>query len=450
MPPERGGVVLFEDALVSQLGPIVLGRPVFDLVLGAMTLRRRIEGAGGCRIHAAFVRPHLVPLLPQAGLRDQRKDVPAAGAGRSPRGEPTGGAPGVAAPQLWVNGALVADEAVWERLWALEEGRALCGPDGRLVGLRAGPEAADPLPVLEEGAQPGASGFSVDIAPDVRFLRHSWDLIGWQVETLSADLSRRADRLGTSEEGLRVLPETEGAIPGVTVRGPRVLAAESARIEGPAVLDSREGPILIRGDGRIGPFSVLEGPVVVDVGAQVLGGSVASSYIGPHCRVRGEIESSVLLGWSNKAHDGFVGHSYLGSWVNLGALTTTSDLKNNYGVVRMPEAGELQSTGRIKVGSLIADHAKTAIGTLLGAGTVIGLGSNLFGASRDVPRWVPSFVWGVGSVAQPYELERFLSTAEAVYGRRGQALSQEERNMLREAFRATEEEREAWLRSEGN
>ena len=158
-----------------------------------------------------------------------------------------------------------------------------------------------------------------------------------------------------------------------------------------------------------------------------------SLSVGPGCKLRGEISESVILGWSNKAHDGYLGHALVGSWVNLGAGTTNSDLKNNYSSVRVPVGVEREvDTGLLKVGIFLGDHVKTGIGTLLSTGTQAGAGSNVFGGGGVPPRWIPPFSWGPTPPGggpgpeggfQRYDLPRFLETATRVMARRGQALS---------------------------
>jgi UDP-N-acetylglucosamine diphosphorylase/glucosamine-1-phosphate N-acetyltransferase len=409
-----GGIVLFEDGLAGRLGPLVLNRPVFDLVLGATTLRRRIERELGGPARAARVRPHLAALLPEAGLTSASER------------------PG----DFWVNAALGADPGpAWAAVRSLGLGEALRSGEGRLLALRVGRRGV-PAAALSDPDEGGAAlaevGYAVRTADQARCLAHAWELIGWQVQALVRDLA--------IEEG----HGRGGQGHGGQGHGGDVVAA-GAQVEAPVFFDCRQGPIVVRPGARVAAFSRLEGPAWIGEGAQVLGGRVAGSYIGPGCRVRGEIEASVLLAWSNKAHEGFVGHSYIGSWVNLGALTTTSDLKNNYGDVRMREEGERRSTGLMKVGSILADHVKTAIGTLLGAGTVVGLGANLFGGGGVMPAWVPSFAWGVGERAGVHDLERFLQTAVTVYGRRQRTLSAAERSALAEAFATSAPEREVWL-----
>jgi UDP-N-acetylglucosamine diphosphorylase/glucosamine-1-phosphate N-acetyltransferase len=187
---------------------------------------------------------------------------------------------------------------------------------------------------------------------------------------------------------------------------------------------------------------VVIGPCVVGRGTQLLGGFISRSTIGPHCRLAGEVEECVWQGYGNKRHHGFVGHSVLGEWVNLGALTTTSDLKNNYGTVRVRVDGRDVDTGSTKVGSLIGAHVKTGIGTLLATGASIGVGANLFGGGRFAPKDVPPFGWWDGSALEEHQLEPFLRTAKIAMSRRGRELGAAEERLLRTTFAATGSDRD--------
>ena len=172
--------------------------------------------------------------------------------------------------------------------------------------------------------------------------------------------------------------------------------------------------------------------------------SVAHSRMsasGPACRVRGEVSDTVLLGYVNKAHEGYVGHAYIGRWVNLGALTTNSDLKNNYGTVRVHTVDGPVDTGLIKVGCFLGDHVKTGIGTLLPTGCVVGVGSSLFGGLMAPPH-VPPFSWGSGDRLEVYEIERFLDTALLAMARRHVPLEESGRALLKAAWERTRSERE--------
>jgi hypothetical protein len=152
--------------------------------------------------------------------------------------------------------------------------------------------------------------------------------------------------------------------------------------------------------------------------------------------VRGELADSVLTGFVNKAHDGYIGHALLGRWVNLGAFTTNSDLKNNYRPVSVWTPDGDRDTGLLKVGCFLGDHVKTGIGTVLNTGTVIGAGSNIFGGLMP-PTVVPPFSWGSGADLRDHHADRFLATTEHVMARRGQALTPGVRRILQEAWRAT-------------
>ena len=183
-----------------------------------------------------------------------------------------------------------------------------------------------------------------------------------------------------------------------------------------------------------GPFDFFIGPIAVGRDSQVLGDRVASSSIGDHCKVRGEFSNTIVLGHSNKGHAGFVGHSYLGRWVNLGAMTTTSNLKNTYGAVQLWTPTGMKDTGLQFLGTFFGDHAKTGIGTLLSTGTVIGAGASVFGTNMP-PRVVPPFAWGDEEPYETYEITRFLVVAERVMSRRDVKLSDKARKQLGEAHK---------------
>jgi UDP-N-acetylglucosamine diphosphorylase/glucosamine-1-phosphate N-acetyltransferase len=216
-----------------------------------------------------------------------------------------------------------------------------------------------------------------------------------------------------------------------------LLSLESNVIVEPgSVFDVSSGSIRLSDGVVVRSHTRLQGPAYVGPGSTILGGSLSEVSIGPVCKVRGEVESSVILGYSNKAHDGFIGHAYLGRWVNLGAFTTNSDLKNNYGSVRVPTASGSRDTGLMKVGCFFGDHVKTGIGTLLNTGTVVGAGSNIYGG-RMPPTYVPPFSWGTGEELTEFRLDKFLEVAGRAMGRRGVEISDGLEGMLRRAWEET-------------
>ncbi len=225
---------------------------------------------------------------------------------------------------------------------------------------------------------------------------------------------------------------TEGgdALPDgcIVVGDPAEIVLLGATIEPGVVFDTREGAVVIEQGSYVKSGTRLDGPVYIGPRTDILGGPIRACAIGPRCKVRGEVSNTVFVGFSNKAHDGFVGHSVVGRWVNLGAGTTTSNLKNTYGKVRLQVGTTPLPTERQYLGSLIGDHVKTAIGTMFGTGTVVGVGANVFGEVRP-PKYVMPFAWGGGT---PERMDRasFVAVAERVLGRRDVTVSPEIRQML--------------------
>lgn len=185
------------------------------------------------------------------------------------------------------------------------------------------------------------------------------------------------------------------------------------------VIDASTGPVMIDRGATVGSNAVIQGPCYIGPGAAIapLAHIRPGVTLGPRCKIGGEVSLSIFLGLANKAHDGFVGHSYIGKWVNLGAGTTTSNLKNTYGEISLHRGKTLVTSGRRFLGSLIGDHAKTAIHTRLMAGTYVGFAS-MAALSKAVPRHVPSFTFLTDAAAQPYELEKAVEVAQRVYTRR--------------------------------
>src|SRR5436190_12798412 len=183
---------------------------------------------------------------------------------------------------------------------------------------------------------------------------------------------------------------------------------------------------MIDREAVIAAFTRLEGPCYIGPQTHVLGAKIrAGTTLGPNCRIGGEVEASIVHGHSNKYHDGFLGHSYIGEWVNLGAGTQNSDLRNDYGEVSVPLGGVATPTGRTKVGCFLGDHTKTGLGTLLNTGTNVGGFCSILPAGRYAPKWLPSFTgWWHGALREDADLPRLLRTAAVVMGRRGQALTE--------------------------
>ncbi|HKS07483.1 MAG TPA: putative sugar nucleotidyl transferase [Gemmatimonadaceae bacterium] len=214
-----------------------------------------------------------------------------------------------------------------------------------------------------------------------------------------------------------------------------------ATIEPHVVFDTSAGPIVIGRHARVAAFTRIAGPCYIGEYTEILGGRISGSAIGEHCKIHGDVSTSVFVGHANKAHEGFVGHSIVGRWANLGAGTTTSNLKNSYGSVRIWSPSGDRDTGLTFLGSLIGDHAKLGIGTMLGTGTVIGAGANVFGTMRP-PKRVPPFAWGDAPPYETFSIDKFLDVAARVMQRRNVTLTPAKAERLRAAHALAS--RESW------
>lgn len=392
---------LFDDAVADAWHPFSLSRPCGELLFGALLLRERAERWAGATASGHLTRPWLAdyresgapPVVSPEELPEEEdrlllcaRAVPEAGSG-SPAG-PRGQAAFSAGPDAG---------ATTLRLEGRVAGAFL--PAGSSNPDRGWLAAPEPLPGSAEAAVGG------------RLLENVWELVSAFPDRLLADL--RSDPGGPG--GTRLLDELP---PGVHRLGDEAIrAGPGVRIEPGVVLDAREGPIRLGAGVEVRSGTRLTGPLAAGPRSRLLGGAIGVLAAGPFSYLRGEIEASVVLGYSNKAHDGFLGHACLGRWVNLGAMTTNSDLKNNYGPVRLGGPDGDVETGLLKLGCLLGDHVKTGIGTLLTTGGAVGTGSNLYGAAIP-PRWVPPFSWGSGADLVEYRKEAFLETARAVMERR--------------------------------
>jgi UDP-N-acetylglucosamine diphosphorylase/glucosamine-1-phosphate N-acetyltransferase len=406
-------IILVEDEGWRALRPLTWLRPAGHLLVGGHSNSERWQDvAGGSP--GVLCRPEIARCIP-----DALGEIPT---GRRRR--------------LWVRDRLVPD-ASWAGGATAGERATAWTNGGMVLAVRT-----DRLPPAD--AEPGSDRFWEALANDATpaaldsasLLTELSDLVPMGAARLVADLEKTLAAEGGATDfgdGAAYAPE-------------RIHVGDGCRIDRGAVLDARDGPISLGKNTLVFPHTWIRGPFGCRDNCMLLGGRVGGgSYFGPHCRVRGEVEATTFLGYVNKAHDGFVGHSYLAEWVNLGALTTTSDLKNNYGVVRLDAYGRTIDTAQQKIGSFLGDHAKTRIGAMLNSGSVIGVAANLFGEASVFPKWIPDFIWGVGEQASEYAWNRCLRTVETVLSRRGRTCSDELRDALRVAYSESRSERERFL-----
>ena len=358
-------------------------RPLAELRAGIWRVRERWEAAAGTDA-AAILGSHI------AGFSE-------------------GDEPPVKAP-VQVKGPAIIGAA-----WFAPTGAALT-PDSSVRRLTHHTETVGwVVPEGERWNEPHEQGPALEI--DGVRLRGTYDLLTALETFLIADC---ADFMAAPSDGV-----PEGS---VVLGDPAHVLSLGATVEPGVVFDVRHGAVVVDQGAEVRSGSRLEGPTYVGPGTKVFGGFVRTSVFGPECRVRGEISTSVFLGYANKSHEGFVGHSVVGHWVNLGAGTTTSNLKNTYGRVRLDVDGERVDTGRQNVGSFFGDHAKTAIGTMLATGTVVSAGANVFGTPTP-PKYIPPFAWGCSG--ERMSEDGFFRVAERVLARRNVTFSAERRESLR-------------------
>jgi len=269
---------------------------------------------------------------------------------------------------------------------------------------------------------------------------YTWDLVlanGEEITTEFAAAGRNGIE-GKVEEPL-------------AIRGSKkdVYVAPGAHIHPMVTLDAEHGPLYIDEAAEIHPFSRIEGPCYIGKKSLLLGAKCREgNSIGDFCRVGGELEESIIHGYSNKYHDGFLGHSYVGQWVNLGALTTNSDLKNDYSNVSVMLDGRRSTdTGSTKVGSLIGDHAKTSIGTLLNTGSYVGAMALIMAMGKPLPKHIPSFGWFIeGNVTKGFGKGRLYETAKTAMSRRGCEWTEKTEAMWDAVFEITSPVRKAAIK----
>ena len=388
-------LVFVDDAVAAEFQPFALTRPCCELRAGGLLIRQRWEVATGEATRGFVAAPHLTDFEEPGAASFLSGSIPA--------------------------GTLLVNARCAVALETVSPDAASWSCAGKLaaVRLQAATEARD---VLREGGRlEPLAGKDKPVEIDGYWLDQVWDLIRLLPDLLAADIPRMTE--------FRELESTAQ----LTVVGTHpVFIEQGAVVEPYAVMDAQAGPILVRRDATIHSFTRLVGPCVIGQGTIVNGGRVAGSSIGEHCRVHGEVSASVFTGYANKGHDGFIGHSVLGRWVNLGAGTVNSNLKNNYSDVALWTPRGLERTGMQFLGAFVGDHAKTAIGTRLTTGAVIGAGANVYGTGIT-PRYVPPFAWGLDG-SERWELDLFLHTAERAMRRRDVTLTEQAKRQLTAAW----------------
>jgi glucose-1-phosphate thymidylyltransferase len=389
------------------LDPVAIGKPAFAIGCGGYRLIDLVSDLG-------------VPI--QVRVRTHLREMVAAD-----YPEFSAGPLDNRMPALWVNARLVPAVNVVERLRALltagEPGVVQVGSAVAAALVPAGASLGN-----DPERWPDAADFLKlnlpTLAAELPLLDYPHDIIRHHVATLAANLEHRI-------AGGNYQERTDG-----------VFVAPDARLGEYIVFDTKNGPIVIESGASIGPHGYLSGPVHIGAGARVLEHAALKDAvaIGHTTKIGGEVEASIIEPYTNKQHHGFLGHSYLGSWINLGAGTCNSDLKNTYGTVNMEYRGQKVPTGMQFVGAIIGDYSKTAINTGIFTGKIIGACSMVYGF---VTTNVPSFVNYARLFGQVTEapVEVMVSTQQRMFARRGVAQRPCDVKLLHEMYQLTAHER---------
>jgi UDP-N-acetylglucosamine diphosphorylase/glucosamine-1-phosphate N-acetyltransferase len=414
---------LVEDHAVAGLEPLVLSRAAYDLMLGGTTLGQKLArafgvGPGPAR-RGAVIRPHLAALERERDPQTVVNDADWLGRG-----------PVVVANTRWIPPEHFAPPEGAGPWVGLCEGQPCCA----LVGpAEAG--ALAPLHVDswfdDLASRPEVDRF--DLGGE--WIGRPWDLVARNDVHLLRDFRAQGPPRVSNRQ-----------LSAMTLVGPadRLHVHDTVRIDPFTVFDTTNGPITIGAGVWIQPFTRVEGPCFIGRDTHLFRANLRGAVtLGPVCRIGGEVEASIVQGYSNKYHEGFLGHAFVGEWVNLGAITSNSDLRNDYGEVQVPLQGDPIPTGMAKVGCFIGDHTRTGLGSMLNTGTAIGVMCNVLPAGPLLPKHVPSFAAVLyGRVAPGFPLEQMFATARTVMGRRGKVFTPVEEGLYRDLYEQTRLERE--------
>ena len=388
--------ILFDGAVRNQLLPFTFTRPVADIRVGILTIREKWEKFLGSTT-TTVTEEYLSDKFPMVELEQN----------------------------VLINASFCPSENLVLLIKNLQENQAIFYNDQPLAFY------------AKEDQEIDFDAFTITQYADDDVLRieNTWDIFEKNHQAIKRDYD-----VLTQGRTSEAIPQTTIAFNPEHIfieKGAKVMCASLNATDGPIYIG--EDTVLMEGATIQGPFALCEHSSV-KMGAKIYGGTT----IGPHCKVGGEVANSVMMGYSNKGHDGYMGNSVLGHWCNLGADTNTSNLKNNYAQVRLwdYDTERFAKTGTQFCGLMMGDHSKCGINTMFNTGTVVGVSANIFGAGY--PRnFIPSFTWGGSSGMETYNTTKAFEVAAVVMARRGLEFDTQEEAILNEVFEISKQ----WRRS---
>lgn len=398
-------ICIFEDIYYENFLPLTYSRPVFELRCGFNSLREKIEHFFPNSTICLMMRDYLKPLFSNSGLIYDK----------SAKGN-----------TLFVNGRII----LRKRPDVGEEGIYYFDNEVAFIYLKENSlNLADisGFNDIEKLKDIGLKEFKIS---NVKLIKYPWDLIKENSNEIKREFLIHNNGNSTKIQDIVIMGDEK-----------LVHLGKNVKTESNIVFDVRKGPIYIGDNTEIRAFSRIAGPTYIGKNCLIKSGRIQDCSIGDVCKIGGEIEDSIFHGHSNKQHYGFIGHAYVGEWVNLGAGTSNSDLKGTYGTIKYDIAGKVIDSGEQFFGCVIGDNTKSSIGTLIYTGKKIGFAAHIYGIITED---IPSFCIWAKSLNTPSS-ELFLDSAINIYSRaaerRGVALTKEYANLIKNIFELTKDER---------
>jgi UDP-N-acetylglucosamine diphosphorylase/glucosamine-1-phosphate N-acetyltransferase len=408
-------ICIFEDEQHLNFEPLIYSRPVFDLVCGMTTLKDKII--------RAFPKERIVLKCRNYLQTFVRAENPKCKVNQFDNDD-----------YLFINGRIIASSNLKNILKVKPNEEKVFISKGIVVAAKASARRIKELSIADsEIIDTKIFSNLPNVEVDIPVANYLWDLVFLNGNEIQNDFKIYTKGKSSAKK----------KYPGVNfVNKKNIFIGKDVDLKPGVVLDASTGPIFIEKNVTIFPNAVIQGPFYIGESSKIK--SCATIYpnvsIGKVCKVGGEVEDTIIHPYTNKQHSGFLGHSYLGSWINIGADTNNSDLQNNYGPITVQVNGKRINSGKQFVGLMMGDHSKTAINTMFNTGTVVGFSSNVYGAGFP-PKYIPSFGWGGNESMQEYKLSKAIETAKAVFERRDKAFKKEDEEMFETIFKLTQEDR---------
>jgi UDP-N-acetylglucosamine diphosphorylase/glucosamine-1-phosphate N-acetyltransferase len=410
-------ICIFEDIKYSDFYPLTYSRPVYDLVCGITTLKEKIirEFPG-----------HEISLHCRKYLEETVKNQ---NPGISVNSVNSGSCLFINGRDLFKEGCnkYFSDENIEDCVYKNK---------GEIVAVKLSGSNLEKVKnnIKDYLDFSSLSDLNINHA-NVKLYNYLWEMI----QDNGSEIARDAEHL-RKKGTFNIHPEEFAGVHFINTD--KIYIRQNVTIKPGVVIDATNGPVYLESGAFIYPNAVIEGPVYIGRDTKIKSGATIyeNVSIGAVCKVGGEVEDTIILPYSNKQHSGFIGHAYLGSWVNLGADTNCSDLKNNYSTIKVTMGKKTVDTGSQFLGVIIGDHSKTAINTMFNTGTIVGFSSNIFGAGFP-GKFIPSFAWGGAEGLTSYDLKKGIETAKIVTKRRSVDFLQSDEELFTSIYNLTSSER---------